>query len=245
MQSVNEEQVKIYVGEAELMSELFFASKEPGNNYITQPYILNTALYYALGFAKSSYINFPDNKRSKKQKPQYIEDTENIYNSIYITPASPVNDVRYSSENSNSRGDQYVQYNKLEKQVNSPTGKIGKRKQIQPETIFRFFILSYDGLEPELPSYIRIGKKRTKAKLTWNKPNFKIGKGDYTLNHPILIDDLSVIPKKDISFQRMVPFDLIKKGRLNGEYFAINLNAGENTFLPSDLRFLQRRRDDN
>lgn len=242
MQSLNEGQIRVFTGEAELMSELFFASKEPGNNYLTQPYILNTALYYALGFASSSYVNFPDNKRSKKQKPTYIEDTVDIFNDLYISPASPVNEIRYSSENSNSRGDQYVQHNQPEKQINSPTGKIGKRKQIQPGAVFRFFIMSYNGYEPDLPSYIRVGKKRSKAKISWNEPEFKLGEGDYVINHPVLVDDLSVIPNKDISFQRMLPFDLIKKGALNGKYLSIDLNPKEVVCLPSDLKFLQRRR---
>jgi CRISPR-associated protein Csc1 len=51
--------IRAFKGTLELMSELYFASVEPGDNFTTEPIILNTALYYALGYAKGNYINFP------------------------------------------------------------------------------------------------------------------------------------------------------------------------------------------
>ena len=235
--------VRAFRGIAELMSELFFASLEPGDNYTTEPIILNTALYYALGYAKGNYVNFPvkTGRRSAKQNPTYIEDTAEIVNKIYITPAKVINTPGFTTELYNSRSDDYVQSNTLapkDQDANTPTGRYGARKQIQPGARFLFYVLTFDGSEPEMPSYIRLGKKRCKALVEWAEVSTSVSSGEYTTTHPLLIEDFDSVPLGDISFKRMQPFDILQKARFSGNYIKID---GKDV-LPLNARFLQRIR---
>lgn len=232
--------IRAFEGVMEMMSELFFASLEPGNNYTTEPIILNTALYYALGYAAGPYVNVSQNKRTKKQLPGYVEDTSTIAQSLYVSVADPIGIIKFTSELTNARSDDYIQYNKQEKQINSPTGKYGVRKQILPGAIFRFFVLSFDGTEPDMPPYIRVGKKRAKAVISWKELSVREKSGEFALNHTVLIDDLKEMPIRDIRFKRMQPFDVIQHGGFSGRYLAIG--EREETIFPADIRFLQRLR---
>lgn len=242
--------VRAFEGVLEMMSELFFSSLEPGNNYTTRPLILNTALYYALGYCAGNYVNSPAKKG--RQHPTYLEDTAALFSDVYVSPAKPINEIRFASEMSNARSDEYIQYARYEKQMNSPTGKYGVRKQILPGGQFVFYVLSYDGSEPDLPPYIRLGKKRSKALVSWSECQVERKKGTFVLNHPVLIDDLPQIPRRDISFKRMQPFDVIERGQFEGEFYKISTKwkregerggAGEGAVVfPAPLKFLQRSR---
>jgi len=238
----HESSVRAFEGVLEMMSELFFASLEPGNNYTTSPIILNTALYYGLGYSSGLYVNFPVGKRSTKQNPTYLEDTESLYSSLYVSPARPIDGIRLTSEITNARGDEYVQYTTNAKQMNSPTGKFGVRKQIQPGGKFLFYVLSFDGNSPDLPVYIRVGKKRSKAKITWSEREVSINSGNFLLNHPVLFEDLDQIPLSDISFTRMQPFDVINRGKFEGSYIKIRDGIMGEVVFPRYIRFLKRMR---
>jgi CRISPR-associated protein Csc1 len=235
--------VRAFRGVAELMGELFFASLEPGDNYTTEPIILNTALYYALGYAKGNYVNFPvkTGRRSVKQNPTYVEDTAEIVNRIYITPAKVINTPEFTTELYNSRSDDYVQSNTLapkDQDANTPTGRYGARKQIQPGARFLFYVLTFDGSEPMMLPYIRLGKKRCKALVEWAEVGTSVSSGEYTITHPLLIEDLDSVPSGDISFKRMQPFDIIRKARFSGDYIKVD----SKDVLPLNARFLRRRR---
>ena len=239
----NNVKVRAFRGVAELMGELFFASLEPGDNYTTEPIILNTALYYALGYAKGNYVNFPvkTGRRSVKQNPTYVEDTAEIVNMIYVTPAKVINTPEFTTELYNSRSDDYVQSNTLapkDQNANTPTGRYGARKQIQPGARFLFYVLSFDGSEPKMPPYIRLGKKRCKALVDWTEVDTSVSSGEYMTTHPLLIDDIDSVPSGDISFKRMQPFDIIWKARFSGDYIKVD---GKEV-LPLNARFLRRRR---
>lgn len=241
-QMASRQDVQVYEGVLELMGELFFATLEPGNRYVTKPLILNTALYYALGYAQGSYVNVAAG-RPKRQKPTYVEDTAALADSVYVSVARPITPIRFTTENANARGDAYVQRNQPEKQVNSPTGKIGTRKQIQPGARFRFFVLSFGGTVPDLPVYVRVGKKRTKALIEWAQLPARQGSGPFLMDHPVLVDDLARMPVGDIRFSRMIPFDVIERGRFDGPFCSFTCSDGTDMKLPTDLRFLQRWRE--
>jgi len=234
---------RVFCVEGELMGELFYASLEPGNTYMTEPVILNTSLYYALGYSSGLYMNRSTNRQSKRQVPTYLDDTENLADDVYVTVAIPIGSVKFSTELSNSRPDSYVQANTYEKQMNSPTMKFGYRKQIQPGTFFRFFVVTFHGLEPDQPTYIRIGKKRCKMQLSWSELPVTVKNGAYTLNHPVLMEDICEMPLGGIQFHRMQPFDILKCGDFQGNYLQFVLeNVKEPVCLPAEARFLVRRR---
>ncbi len=234
--------VRAFRGVLELMSELFFASLEPGDNYITEPIILNTALYYALGYAKGNYVNFP--KKGRKQNPSYIDDTEESADRIYVTPARAINKPELTTELYNSRSDDYVQSNSLasgDEDANTPTGRYGARKQIQPGAKFQFYVLTFDGTEPDMPQYIRLGKKRCKASIEWEETKTSILDGIYKTTHPLLTEDIDSIPLGDLSFKRMQPFDIILMAKFSGSYIKID----DTDVLPLNARYLRRIRYDN
>jgi len=236
--------IRAFKGTLELMSELYFASLEPGDNFTTEPIILNTALYYALGYAKGNYINFPAKKGrgSAKQNPTYIVDTESLFETVYVTPAKVINKPEFTTELNNSRCDDYVQSNNLsnaDSDANTPTGRYSARKQIQPGARFLFYVLTFDGSKPDMPSYVRLGKKRCKALVEWEEVVVSISEGEYRITHPVLIDDLESVPMGDISFKRMQPFDILQKGRFSGKY----IKLGSKDLLPINVRFLRRMRN--
>lgn len=236
--------IRAFKGTIELMSELFFASVEPGDNFTTEPIILNTALYYALGYAKGNYINVPAKKSrgSVKQNPTYIVDTESLFETVYVTPAKVINKPEFTTELNNSRCDDYVQSNNLsnaDSDANTPTGRYSARKQIQPGARFLFYVLTFDGSKPDMPSYVRLGKKRCKALVEWEEVVVSISEGEYRITHPVLIDDLESVPMGDISFKRMQPFDILQKGRFSGKY----IKLGSKDLLPINVRFLRRMRN--
>jgi len=236
--------IRAFKGTLELMSELYFASMEPGDNFTTKPIILNTALYYALGYAKGNYINFPAKKvrSSIKQNPTYITDTESLFEIIYVTPAKIINKPEFTTELNNSRSDDYVQSNNLSRadsDANTPTGRYSARKQIQPGARFLFYVLTFDGSKPDMPSYVRLGKKRCKALVEWEEVFVSISEGEYRITHPVLIDDLESVPMGDISFKRMQPFDILQKGRFSGKY----IKLGSKDLLPINVHFLRRMRN--
>lgn len=237
-------EISAFKGTLELMSELFFASIEPGDNYTTEPIILSTALYYALGYAKGNYINYPakTGSGSVKQNPTYLVDTESLVESIYVTPAKIVGKPAFTTELNNSRSDDYVQSNNLsnsDSDANTPTGRYGARKQIQPGARFLFYVLTFDGSEPDMPPYVRLGKKRCKALVEWEEIATSISEGEYKTTHPVLIEDLESAPIGDISFKRMQPFDVLLRGRFSGIY----INLGSKDVLPINVRFLRRLRN--
>jgi len=66
----------------ETLDRTLYASREVGDLVDTGDYILSTALYYALGFVAGRYIN-------SGNRPSYVEETSEIYEKFYITPAKP------------------------------------------------------------------------------------------------------------------------------------------------------------
>lgn len=75
----------------ETLDRTLYASREVGDLVDTGDYILNTALYHAFGFVSGKYINFGN-------KPNYIEETCEIYKKFYITPAKPESVREYVSK---------------------------------------------------------------------------------------------------------------------------------------------------
>jgi len=236
--------LRAFKGNLELMGELYFASLEPGDSFTTEPLILSTSLYYALGYARGNYINFAIKKgrQSARQIPTYADDTAEVFEKVYITPAKPIGILEFTTELNNSRSDDYVQSNQLpeeDEDANTPTGRFESRKQIQPGGKFLFFVLTFDGTEPYMPPYIRLGKKRCKALVEWEEVTTSISNGVYRTTHPVLMEDLESIPLGDILFKRMQPFDVLQTGRFSGAH----VKLGSEDVLPLSVRFLRRMRN--
>ena len=159
----------------ETLDRTLYASREIGDLVDTGDYILSTALYYAFGFVSGKYINFGN-------KPNYIEETSEIYKKFYITPAKPESVAEYmckilgvpaprgkakplpyfgghSVSHWNARPHQYAVKNykaadlpKDQKGKNLP--KFGRERVLDQQNLLTAYILPYEGDADSIASRI-------------------------------------------------------------------------------------------
>ncbi len=220
-----------------VLGRLLYASRELGHLTDTGDYVLNSALYYALGFSRGKYVNIGN-------KPNYVEETSAAYNLLYITPATPVDILTHLTTTYNARPDRYAVVNYKAKddpnaRYNIP--RYGRERAINQQNRFRFYILPYhtdvDLLVSQLPTYMRLGKKRSKCKMRYKVMDSVLSSGVFTSNHPFGLYDYDGIPIGNLISRKMRPTPLILQGTYKGDYMRI----GE-VILPYKLEFLKKMR---
>ena len=228
--------------------EVTFTSREVGRLADTEPYVLNTALYYALGLASGRYVD-------TSYEPTYIQDTEEIAEDVYVSPAAPVPEIspNYVTTTYNTTRDEYVEINysaeddPYEKQ-NLPS--FGRRRSLAQGTHLRFFVVprgkSAEELKDDLPQYVRLGKKRGKARVDLRVRQATEHEGSFQLNHPIGAYDHEESPLGNVITKSMKPTPLILQGDYEGEYLQIDREDAESepdeVELPRGLTFLKTKR---
>lgn len=228
--------------------EITFTSREVGRLTDTEPYVLNTALYYALGLASGRYVD-------TDYEPTYLADTDDVAEEIYVTPAAPVEGSRpnHVTTTYNATRDEYVVVNyaaeddPYEKQ-NLPS--FGRRRSLTQGTELRTYIVpqgrSAEEVADLLPSYVRIGKKRGKARLDLTTRDAEIDSGAFRLGHPIGVDDHEETPLGNVVTKSMKPTPVVLSGDYDGEHVRIDREDAdggpESVALPRGLTFLGRRR---
>jgi CRISPR-associated protein Csc1 len=232
----------------QVCGEVTFTSREVGRLADTEPYILNTALYYALGLARGRYLN-------TGYKPTYLEDTADIAEEVYLSPAVPVEGTspEFVTSTYNATRDEYVeihysaQDDPYQKQ-NLPS--FGRRRSLAAGTVLRFFAIprggDADALASELPTYLRLGKKRGKARLDVTRREAEERSGSFQLGHPIGGYDYEPTPLGNVATKSMKPTPLILRADYEGDYLRIDRSAAErgpnSIALPRNLEFLTRKR---
>ena len=201
----------IYRCEIELHDSLYYATREIGRLYETEAILHNYSLCYALGLIKSdSYRYF-----CKEQIPQYEEHlTQLNEQQIYVTPArslrhaSVLNTWKYANNN------YHVEMTKTQKNIPS----FGRAKEIAPESIFEFFVISQNALK--LPKWIRLGKWRSKTEVKMEQTQVNTKTGNFTCTYPLNPLDV-MFTNQVISYDviNMPPVSLIRNVILNGEYY--------------------------
>lgn len=223
--------------------EVTFTSREVGRLADTEPYILNTALYYALGLASGRYVD-------TSYEPTYIEDTSSV-TEVYVSPAAPISDTtpNYVTTTYNATRDEYAEVNYSAQ--DDPNAKqnlpsYGRRRSLTQSTALQFFIIPRDQsattLREQLPQYIRLGKKRGKARLDFEYRNASKQSGNFRLNHPIGAYDYSETPEGNVITKSMKPTPLVLQGDYTGEYLSIDREEDEQVRLPTGLIFLKTKR---
>lgn len=117
-------------------------------------------------------------------------------------------------------------------------------KMIDPGITFRTYAVcdddaTRDAVLKELPSYARVGKKLSLARVETTCFEAPVQHGTFELSHPIAdldIDRSTYTIRGELEWERMNPVDLITHADLEGPYFELGSNNSQ-TF-PSDLRFL-------
>lgn len=226
---------------------VFFASRELSDTYYTEGVIGNYALAYALGWAYSPYRL----TGKATTKPTYIEDLSNL--DCYILPAWPMdNYISYRLERFNALSDSYwfamtnnrVVINRQDlplkrsgKKPNSyrPSNfpQTGKLKMIERGNYFQTIVFG----DVELPDYIRVGKFKSKVKVTIKKECSiqYLSTGKYQsltyLNSADLPNNLNYF---SFDVLAIPPVSLLKNLQFEGEAWQI-----DNFIVPANLKFCQ------
>lgn len=227
----------------ETQGKVGFASREVGRTVDSAEYVLNTALHYAFGFAKGRYVD-------TKHHPTYVEDTKDIVDDLYVTPADPIESPNYWTTIYNARDGSYttVNYaaaNDPDQDVNIP--RFGRERAFSHGNEFRCYVIPRESDAEEivssLPAYIRLGKKRGKAKLHVQTVEARQETGRFTLNHPIGAYDYDGSPLGSVISKNMRPTPLLLQAEYEGKSLSIPRGDDEPVAkLPSGLQFLKTQR---
>jgi CRISPR-associated protein Csc1 len=199
-----------------LQDPLYFATRELGRLYVTEHYLHNYALTYALGFAKSSYHDM-------EHIPHYEEDIAPLNqqeNSIYVTPARAIdfNYVTHTYKWAN------LNYHVEMEQISKNIPTYGRIRELAPESSFEFFILAKKPLL-RIPKWIRLGKWMSKADLRIiQELDVSVPKnGDFTVYHPLNPLDV-MFTHQVLSYDtvNMPPVSLIRNVSMNGHFYDVD-----------------------
>lgn len=223
--------MRITVCHLVLHDYLFYASREMGRLYETEKYLHNYGLTYALGLARSPYANL-------SQVPRYQEDLSALNEQgVYVTPAHP---LRYTFSFSTFKMANVNYYNKME-QMSSNQVVFGRSKELAPESIFEFFVLSEHDMH--LPRWIRLGKWMAKARVdVLTRGDALVKKGEFRADGALNPLDVSLQPE-NCSIIAMAPASLIMNVYSSGAYYELSyggVSEGRNirtVHLPVDMRY--------
>ncbi|OUL21987.1 type I-D CRISPR-associated protein Cas5/Csc1 [Nostoc sp. 106C] len=214
--------VKIYRCQLELHDSLYYATREIGRLYETEPVIHNYALCYALGLVDSTlYSTTVTEEHSYRyfcpeQVPKYEEHLTPLkQQGIYVTPARAISHSAILNTWKYANNNYHVEMEKTQKNIPS----FGRAKEIAPESLFEFFVIS--PRELKLPKWIRLGKWMSKAELTVEKlPQAKTAEGVFTCKYPLNPLDV-MFTNQVISYDvvNMPPVSLIQNVQIRGQYY--------------------------
>lgn len=214
----------IYRCQIELHDSLYFATREIGRLYETEPVIHNYALCYALGLVDSEiYSTTVAEEHSYRyfcpeQVPKYEQHLTALnQQGIYVTPgrsifhSSTLNTWKYANNN------YHVEMEKTQKNIPS----FGRTKEIAPESKFEFFIISEKPLK--LAKWIRLGKWMSKAAVEIvEQKEVKRSTSEADLIFPYLLNPLDVMFSHQVlsyDVVNMPPVSLIQNVRMRGRYY--------------------------
>lgn len=214
----------IYRCQIELHDSLYFATREIGRLYETEPVIHNYALCYALGLVDSEIysttVSEEDSYRyfCPEQVPKYEPHLTALnQQGIYVTPgrsishSSTLNTWKYANNN------YHVEMEKTQKNIPS----FGRTKEIAPESKFEFFLISEKFLK--LAKWIRLGKWMSKAAVEIvEQKEVKRSPSETDFIFPYLLNPLDVMfSHQVISYDvvNMPPVSLIQNVKMLGRYY--------------------------
>jgi CRISPR-associated protein Csc1 len=214
--------VLIYRCQLELHDSLYYATREIGRLYETEPIIHNYALCYALGLVDSEiYSTTVTEEHSYRyfcpeQVPKYEEHLTPLnQQGIYVTPALAISHSAILNTWKYANNNYHVEMEKTQKNIPS----FGRAKEIAPESQFEFFVISQKELK--LPKWIRLGKWMSKAEVTVAElPKPKNTEGLFTCTHPLNPLDV-MFTNQVISYDvvNMPPVSLIQNVQMRGQYY--------------------------
>lgn len=167
----------IYVADLHLLEHTYFASREIGSLFESEPLIGNYALTYAVGLCSAPY-----RLAGADSGPRYDRDLGPLnQRGLYVTPAG-FSRLRMALSTFNGQTDSYY-YRFAQNAIAATRDKVkamnfpqtGRIRMLGLDSTARFYLLDRDGRlaagrEAPLPLYIRLGKFMSKARVTWSPP---------------------------------------------------------------------------
>jgi len=213
----------IYRCTLELHDFLYYATREIGRLYETEPVLHNYALCYALGLVDSeAYATTVSEKHSYRyfcpiQVPKYEEHLTPLnQQKIYITPARTIRHATVLNTWKYADNRYHVEMKKTQKNIPS----FGRAKEVAPESQFEFFILSENLLT--LPKWIRLGKWMSKAEVSVQlltiEKEYK--NRSFVCPHPLNpLDVMFAYQVLSYDTINMPPVSLIRNVQMQGDYY--------------------------
>jgi CRISPR-associated protein Csc1 len=207
----------------ELHDSLYFATREVGRLYETEPVLHNYALAYVLGLVDNSQFNTEVAEEHSyryfcaEQVPKYQEHLTPLnQQGIYITPARAMNYASVLNTWKYADNRYHVEMKQTEKNIPS----FGRTKEIAPESQFEFLLISQNALN--LPRWVRIGKWASKARLESKAlPKTQLHQArEFTYPYPLNPLDV-MFTNQVLSYDtvNMPPVSLIRNVRMIGEFY--------------------------
>jgi len=205
----------------ELHDSMYYATREIGRLYETEPILHNYGLCYALGLVDSDRhsTTVPEEHTYRyfcpEQVPKYQEHLTPLnQQGIYVTPARAVSHATVLNTWKYANNNYHVEMEKTQKNIPS----FGRAKEIAPESQFECFILAQQPLS--LPRWVRLGKWASKAEVTTEElPKPKQFEGEFTFPYPLNpLDVMFTHQVLNYDTINMPPVSLIRNVRLQGHY---------------------------
>ncbi len=204
---------------------MYYASRELGRMYISERYIHNYALTYALGLARSSY-------HDNVQVPNYRKELEVLNESgVYITPAKPLSVT--TSAHTFKFADTRYQVKMEQSSVNIPT--FGRIREVNPESLYEAYVFS--DVKLDLPKWIRLGKWMSKASVKTREVELSESHKLFKTLHPLNGLDLPFRANL-YDLINMPPVSLIDNARFEGECYTLKLGENETRDFPKGMRYI-------
>jgi CRISPR-associated protein Csc1 len=230
----------IYRCTIELHDSLYYATREIGRLYETEPILHNYALCYALGLVDSdrhsTRVSEADEYRyfCPEQVPKYEAHLTPLnQQGIYVTPARAINHAAVLHTWKYANNHYHVEMEKTQKNIPS----FGRAKEIATESRFECFVITTEMLQ--LPRWIRLGKWMSKAEVTLSEPlEFTQYTGDFVCEHPLNPLDV-MFTHQIVSYDtlNMPPVSLIRNVRvLNGAHYRVKMGR-EILALPASMQY--------
>jgi CRISPR-associated protein Csc1 len=213
----------IYRCTIELHDSLYYATREIGRLYETEPILHNYGLCYALGLVDSDRYSTKVTEEDSysyfcpEQIPKYQAHLTPLnQQGIYVTPAKAVNYASVLNTWKYANNNYHVEMEKTQKNIPS----FGRTKEIAPESQFECFVISDRPLN--LPKWIRLGKWMSKAEVKIESLQPKLNReNNFICSHPLNPLDV-MFANQVFSYDtiNMPPVSLIRNVRMTGEYYS-------------------------
>ena len=239
--------VVLYRADLTLKEHTYFASREVGTLFQSEPLIGNYALTYAMNFCAAPY--------DWSGPPRYKQDLGPLNTrGIYVTPATfKVNRLRYVFSQFNAQTDSYffrfdqnaigTDPTKKARPANFPQN--GKLRMLGLESEATFYVIarSDEALPQSLPAYIRLGKFQSKAHIAWERLKLESQEPvereqllDYLLNAADLEPTVTAALRA-FSVYNVYPAPLLSSCRLRTRFWHGTSASGKSVFLPVGMRY--------